>query len=223
MVEKKRLKRLVERAVRKRVSLRAESHPRWLVAVATTAGRALSLRVHPSVLETDPETQRLLIEFIRQPGRGVRRRLQSRLLCYSGAPRLRPEEQIQHGRLGRVHNLQKMYQRVNCRYFRGRLDVEIMWGRACHSRRRQSIDFGSYEKSKNVIRINPELDRSWVPTFFVEFILFHEMLHASIGFHRQGERRMLHSPEFREREGQFRTYRAAVRWERANLWRFVHA
>jgi hypothetical protein len=217
----KRLKRLVERAVRKRVALRVTTHPRRLVAVAP--GRSLTLRVHPSVLDTDWQTQRLLVEFIRHPRRDVQRRIQSRLVSYIGGPRLHPDEQIQHGRLGRVHNLQQLYQKVNRRYFRSRVNVEVLWGRACRGRRRRSIDFGSFERSKKVIRINPALDRPWVPSFFVEYILFHEMLHAAVGFRRRGSRRLLHPPEFLKRERRFASYHAAARWERANLWRFVRA
>ena len=218
---RKGLKSLVERAFRKRVALRVEPHPRLLVAVAP--GRSITLRVHPLVLDSDLQTQRLLVEFIRQPRRDVQRRIQSRLISHIGGPRLRPDQQVQHGLLGRVHNLQQLYQKVNRRYFRGRVKVEVMWGRACHGKRRRSIDFGSYERSKKVIRINPALDRRWVPSFFVEYILFHEMLHAVIGFRNHGARRLLHPPEFLERERRFRSYHAATRWERSNLWRFVRA
>ena len=217
----KGLKRLVERAVRKRVALRIESHPQRLVAVAP--GRSITLRIHPAVLDTDRETQRLLVEFIRDPRRDVQRRIQRRLISYIGGPRLRPDQQIQHGRLGRVHNLQQLYQKVNRRYFRGRVKAEVMWGRAYRGKRRCSINFSSYERSEKVIRISPVLDRRWVPSFFVEYILFHEMLHVVIGFRRNGTRRLLHPPEFLERERRFRFYNAATRWERANLWRFVHA
>lgn len=217
------LKRLVERAVRKRVALRVERHPRRLVAVAPRPGHGLQLCIHPAVLQSDFQTQRLLVEFIRRPGREVRRRIHSRLLLRAGAERLRPELQIHHGRLGRHHNLQEVYQKVNRRYFGGRLDVEVMWGKAGRGDRRQSIDFGSFEQRQRLIRINPALDRRWVPAFFVEYILFHEMLHASVGFRRRGSRRLLHPPEFLVRERRFRFFNAAARWERSNLWRFVRA
>ena len=218
---KKGFKSLVERAVRKRVALRVEPHPQRLVVVAP--GRSITLRVHPLVLDTDRQTQRLLVEFIRHPRRDVQRRIQRRLISQIDAPLLRPDQQIQHGRLGRVHNLQLLYEKVNRRYFRGRVKVEAIWGRACRGKRRCSIDFGSYERSKKIIRISPALDRRWVPSFFVEYILFHEMLHAVIRFRRHGARQLLHPPEFLERERRFRFYHAATRWERANLWRFVQA
>lgn len=217
------LKRLVERAIRKRVAVRVERHPSRLVAIEPLPRRGLQMRVHPTVLQSDRKTQRLLIEFILRPRRDVRRRIQSRLLLQAGALRLRPEQQIQHGRLGRVHNLQEMYQRVNRRYFGGRLSVEVTWGKPGPRGRRTSIDFGSFDHWQNMIRINPALDRRWVPAYFVEYILFHEMLHAAVGFRRRGGRRLLHPPEFLERERRYRLFGAAARWERSNLWRFVRA
>lgn len=217
------LKRLVERTIRKRVAVRVQRHPCRLVAVAPRPGLGLELCVHPAVLESDRQTQRLLVEFIRRPRRDVRRRIHNRLLPCAGAERLRPELQIRHGRLGRVHNLQELYQKVNRRYFGGRLEVEVMWGRSGRGQRRHSIDFGSYEQHLDLIRINPALDRPWVPAFFVEYILFHEMLHAAVGFRRRGGRRLLHPPEFLEKERRFRFFHAAARWERSNLWRFVRA
>ena len=36
---------------------------------------------------------------------------------------------------------------------------------------------GSYSVEDRVIRIHRSLDRSFVPRFFVEWIVFHEMLH----------------------------------------------
>jgi hypothetical protein len=191
--------------------------------VAPLPGRRLELRIHPAVLDSDFSTRRLLVDFIRRPGRGVRRRIQNRLAPRTGGERLRPEEQIQHGGLGRFHNLQEMFHSLNRRYFGGRLSAGVMWGRSGGRERRQSIDFGSYELMQNTIRINPALDRRWVPTFFVQYILFHEMLHAAVGFRRRNGRRLLHPPEFVEKERRFARFRAASRWERSNLWRFVRA
>ncbi len=217
------LKRWVERAVRRRVALRVQRDARRLVAVAARPGRGLQLLIHPAVLESDRQTQRLLVEFVLRPRPDVRRRIHDRLVPRAGAIRLRPEVQIRHGRLGRVHNLQEMFLKINRRYFGGRLRVDVTWGRAGRGRRRQSIDFGSFEQREKIIRVNPALDRPWVPAFFVEYILFHEMLHAAVGFRRRGSRRLLHPPEFLEKERRFRLFRAAARWERSNLWRFVRA
>jgi hypothetical protein len=215
-------KRLVERAIRKRVDLRI-SRGRRLVAVGPNPGGRYAVRVHPAILDSDSATRSLLVEFIRRPRRNVRRRLHTRLAPRLGRSRLRPEEQIQHLGMGRVHNLAELYRKLNRRYFGGRLRVDVLWGRDRSRPRRESIDFGSYELRQNAIRIHPALDRPWVPRFFVEYVLFHEMLHAAVGFRRRRGRRLLHPPEFLERERRFARFGAAARWERSHLWRFVRA
>ena len=65
-----------------------------------------------------------------------------------------------------------------------------------------------------MIRINPVLDRKTVPRYFVAFIVYHEMLHASLGALLKGTRRNVHSREFRKREKLFKDYENAMAWER---------
>jgi predicted SprT family Zn-dependent metalloprotease len=98
-------------------------------------------------------------------------------------------------------------------------DVQITWGR--RGRGSKSIRFGSYDFDRKLIRIHPALDKEWVPKYFVEFIVYHELLHA-IFPPRQGQtRREVHTPEFRAMEQQFPSYEKAMQWESANLRRIL--
>jgi hypothetical protein len=65
-----------------------------------------------------------------------------------------------------------------------------------------------------VIKINPILDSDRVPRYFLEFVIYHEMLHADIGIEDGSGRRELHSREFRKREKLFRHYEKASAWEK---------
>ena len=56
-----------------------------------------------------------------------------------------------------------------------------------------------------------------MPRFFVEFVVFHELLHHVVPARRAGERLEYHTPEFRRRERAHPDYRRAVRWETENL------
>jgi hypothetical protein len=58
----------------------------------------------------------------------------------------------------------------------------------------------------------------------VDYVVYHEMLHASLGVRALANGRLeVHSPQFREEEKEFRFYNWALRWERSNLWRFLRA
>ena len=48
----------------------------------------------------------------------------------------------------------------------------------------------------------------------MEFLVYHEMLHADIGIKNKNNRRIVHSGEFKKREKEFKQYEKAVGWER---------
>jgi hypothetical protein len=122
---------------------------------------------------------------------------------------------------GAHHDLLARFRDLNERYFGGGVDALISWGRKSKKRERATIKLGSYSAIERLIRIHPSLDRAWVPRYFVEFVVYHEMLHHVIPASRGPGRSLLHPPEFRERERQFRHYERAVAWERAHIGRLL--
>jgi hypothetical protein len=98
-------------------------------------------------------------------------------------------------------------------------DLHITWGR--RGRGSKSIRFGSYDFDRRLIRIHPALDKKWVPEYFVEFIVYHELLHAIFPPRPGQTRRKVHTPEFRAMEKQFPHYDKAMQWESANLRRIL--
>ena len=61
-----------------------------------------------------------------------------------------------------------------------------------------------------------------MPLFFVEFIVFHEMLHQLFPSSNGPGRRVHHPRAFRDRERAFPLYEAAIGWERENLRALLH-
>jgi hypothetical protein len=118
---------------------------------------------------------------------------------------------------GAVYCLTEVFDRVNRTFFQERVSAGITWGKNRRNRRARRITLGSYCRAANIIRINPLLDRKSVPRYFLEFIVYHEMLHADLGFTALNGRRKLHTKEFRVRERQFPEYEKAVAWEKQNL------
>jgi hypothetical protein len=52
-----------------------------------------------------------------------------------------------------------------------------------------------------------------IPRYYVAFVVYHEMLHAVLGISIQGNRRSVHSREFRKREKLFKDCEKAMAWE----------
>src|SRR4029078_9779516 len=94
----------------------------------------------------------------------------------------------------------------------------ITWGpRTGRPRRRNSIKMGSYSVEDRVIRIHRSLELEFVPRYFVEWIVFHEMLHQVHDIKVKNGRREFHSKAFLADEASFELYHEAKLWERRHL------
>ncbi|BCB96881.1 hypothetical protein JZK55_18030 [Dissulfurispira thermophila] len=115
---------------------------------------------------------------------------------------------------GEYYNLGDIYEKVNNEYFNGRITASITWGAKSPRYAVRKRTLGSYSSHTNTIRINPILDKKSVPRYFIEFIVYHEMLHADMGVKTKNGRRSVHSREFRRREKLFVNYEKAITWEK---------
>lgn len=123
----------------------------------------------------------------------------------------------------RYFDLREIFDRLNARHFRGRLrGYKIVWGRKRKRRPKEYFVFGTIQEEDRVIRINPRLDQPFVPLWFLQYVLYHEMLHSVVPDEVDASgRRRVHTAEFNRRERQYRNYRRARRWEDENLARFL--
>lgn len=111
------------------------------------------------------------------------------------------------------HNLQEITSDVNGRYFGGALDLRVQWHGSKSALPRTQIKLGSYNHETKVIRINRLLDRPTVPKYFVEFIVYHEMLHNVLPpIIIKNRRRRIHHPAFLQREKEFQDYALAKKF-----------
>lgn len=109
---------------------------------------------------------------------------------------------------GRVYDLQRIFARLNRRYFDGEMDPPVLtW-----SQRRARSILGHHDAAHNTITISKTLDSPDVPEWFVEYIMFHEMLHIKHPARIINGRRHYHTPRFRSDE------RAYPRYEQAQDW-----
>ncbi len=179
---------------------------------------ALSVRLHHMFLDAPEDVVQALADYA---GRGARKAgpvLDA--FIHGMQPRIRQERNAAEAELeprGRCFDLQELYDRVNAAHFDGRIVARIGWGRHGPKRRKKSIRLGVYDHQTREIRIHPALDRPEVPRFFVEYIVFHEMLHQLFPSPPGASRRIHHPRAFRERERAYPQYAAAVVWEKENL------
>ncbi len=138
-------------------------------------------------------------------------------------PKLPMQRQFVFAEQGRYFNLRRIFDKLNERYFNSRLrGYVIQWGKRRRQRPKDYIVFGTIQEDDRMIRIHPLLDQAFVPTWFVEYVLYHEMLHAVVPdrFDASGRRRV-HHEKFLERERRFHWFKRAKAWEEENLARFL--
>ena len=125
---------------------------------------------------------------------------------------------------GRYFDLKAIFNRINAQYFRRTplRGYTIEWGRRRKLAPKEYFVFGTIQEEDRLIRIHPRLDASFVPTWFLEYVIYHEMLHSVVPdeFGPTGKRKV-HTEAFYRREREFYYYRRARRWEEENLARFL--
>jgi hypothetical protein len=184
----------------------------------------IEARVHHMFLHAPPEIWTALGEYLfsgeRESAGSIARYIEQHRQSIR-RPERRP---IALATRGRHHDLQALCSAINERYFAGEVSVNVTWARSQTGRPnsgRRSIKLGSYTSRDRLIRVHPALDAAFVPRYFVEYIIYHEMLHHVLPPKLQNGRRELHGPAFVARERQFEDYQAALQWERENLGKLL--
>jgi len=109
---------------------------------------------------------------------------------------------------GEVYDLDRIFTRLNRKYFDGEIPKPtITW-----SQRRTKSILGHHDHIYDSITISKTLDSIDVPEWFVEYILYHEMLHIKHPARLINGRRYYHTSAFRLDERRFPHYDAAQKW-----------
>ena len=109
---------------------------------------------------------------------------------------------------GTYHNLERLFARLNRRHFAGELEKPTLtW-----SPRRTRRILGHHDPVHNTIVISKTLDAADVPEWFVEYILYHEMLHIKHPARLVNGRRLYHTKAFRAEEERYPLYGEAQEW-----------
>ena len=198
-----------------------------MISVRRDRGPVYRVRLHHMFVTAPPVVTRALARYIAcneaQASRFLSRYIEEnqhaiRRLTRRRAPALTLETK------GEVHDLQDVFEELNRMYFEEKIEALITWGArgGRRRRRRTSIKMGSYSVEDRLIRIHPALDRRFVPRYFLEWIVYHEMLHQVHDIPVIGGRRQFHTPEFMAQESNYEHYERARDWERRNLDRILN-
>jgi predicted metal-dependent hydrolase len=219
----------LERALRARVGLPLRltitDNRRTMLSLKRRHGtEGVEVRLHHMFLHGDPSLWSALSDYLFDGERSAAQIIGRYIERHRERIRRELRRPIALYTTGVHHDLAEIYAAVNRQYFADRVEAHITWGRDPAKRKqrsRRSIKLGSYTSRDRLIRVHPALDASFVPRFFIEYIVYHEMLHHVLPPKLQSGRRELHGPTFKAREREFHHYDAALRWEREHLDRLL--
>jgi hypothetical protein len=107
--------------------------------------------------------------------------------------------------MGQYHDLNLAFERVNTTYFEGQLErPHLRWNRT-RTRRK----YGHYDEARDTVMISQTLDAAGVPEYVIDFVVYHELLHKTLGTPVVEGRRRSHTSAFRTAERAFRRYAEA--------------
>ncbi len=189
-------------------------------------GKALKVRVHLMFVGGPDPVVEALVEYVLHGCRESSTILGDYI--QANGHRIRPDRPIS-GTVraqGDVHDLEPILDEL-CESYLGlpSPDLYVTWARrtAPKGRQRKTIKLGSYSPAERLIRIHPALDEPWVPKYFVSYILYHELMHDIVPPVPAGSRVLLHPPEFRRREREFRDFERALAWENRHIDRLLRS
>lgn len=103
---------------------------------------------------------------------------------------------------GQHYDLAAVFDRVNTAYFNRTLSPpRLTWNRTLTHRK-----FGHYQFNTDTVMLSLSLDAAAVPPYVVDFVMYHELLHKSLGVKLVNGRRYAHTAEFRDAEHRFVQY-----------------
>lgn len=202
----------LERALGEKIFLTITDNSTSMISSGRKGG-CLSLRLHRMFLGADGPVLEEIARFVRRKG-GRTPLIRRYIRENSCLLKSRPRRAVNVMTKGRHHDLAALFSRLNNEYFDGRVKAGITWGTRRRGRAVRLRTLGSYSSHTHMIRINPLLDSGSVPKYFIEFVLYHEMLHADLGTEKKNGRRLVHSRAFRQRERLFADYERALAWEK---------
>ncbi len=109
---------------------------------------------------------------------------------------------------GAHHDLNAAFDRVNRRHCGGGMArPHLKW-----SRTPMRSKFGHYDLLEDTVVVNVSLDDARVPAYVVDFIVYHELLHKSLGIRMVNGRRRAHTTAFRDAERAYPRYQEIRRF-----------
>lgn len=197
--------RRMEQDVASPVQLEWKRYRRTMISLRPRLPHGWVVRLHPDFAYASEEVVGSLCRYLNTRRRSDWKEVrQYALTIAETTPTEKPPAEALRTH-GIHHDLHSYHHAVTKEFFEGTVHADITWNphRGHPGKRRRSICFGHFDRSQGVIRIHPALDDSRVEGRFIEYIIYHETLHAVFPPILRNGRCFAHHPAFRAQECKF--------------------
>ncbi len=209
LCDEQSLQSYFEKTTGKSVSLTPTENTSSMIAIRTR-GRSVFLRLHRIFLSADINVLEEITGMIKSK-KGKTPHI-IRFIKNNSAHIKKKPKRLKIITEGRFYDLLEISTSLNKEYFNNMVSVQITWGSRNPRRAVTKRVLGSYLKNDGLIRINPVLDSKKVPGYYIQYVVYHEMLHADMDGKTEEDK--VHSKEFKRREKLFRHYEKALALEK---------
>jgi hypothetical protein len=173
----------------------------------------LHIRLHRLFQKAPTPVLEAIIDFALRKDKSAKAVIRQMTHLYFSKAPLAPKELSSKGLF---YDLQEVFEKINKDL---KLEgVSIGWSERSFHGKFRSMTFGCFDSTCRQIRINRCLDDGRVPRYFIEFIVYHEALHAVCPPKiSENGRCLIHTREFREKEKQFPRFLEAKNWGKNSL------
>ncbi len=178
-----------------------------------TSGNSVSLRLHRMFLSAGREVIDELVDYIKNKSEKTPL-IRNFINKNTHTLKKKPLRNITCLHRGKRFNLLEIFNKVNSEYFDSTISSSITWSTRRPKMSVAKRTLGSYSQDMDLIRISPVLDSTRVPAYFLEFVVYHEMLHAFLKNEPCNGKRTVHTGKFKRHEKLFRLYDRAMTWEK---------
>lgn len=204
--EYKRFKSFFETELERKVNLIFTENKTSLIRVKKNE-KPLQIRIHKLFINADQKVLRDIVNFIKTGDKNTK---ELKKFIKNNHEVFHKSKKIKVNTKGKFYDLEEIFKYLNKHYFDNKITSSITWSKGKRNCSVKKRILGSYDSLNDIIKINPILDDEKIPAFYVDFIVYHEMLHAFL----KNEDGRWHSKKFKEFEKKFNYYREAIKWEK---------
>ncbi|MCX7771330.1 MAG: SprT-like domain-containing protein [Proteobacteria bacterium] len=196
----------IENFLGKKVEVKLTENTTSLLSIAKKIDKII-LRMNKHFLYADEDVFNDILSFFKT---GTRKTPYLKKYIKKNILHFKRKKTISYGTpKGQFFDLKEIFDFLNEKYFENSIKSTIFWGKSKKGYVKKRI-LGNYDPLNDIIRINPELDKESVPLYYLQYVIYHEMLHALL----KNVCKKWHGKEFKEREKRFEHYEEAIKWEK---------